>query len=407
MNSFKKTLTLLFSVLLFGIWGCSKDADPIPKNKIEIGAILSLTGNWSTLGVTSQAAIEMAVKEVNESFSADGSPFELALTVYDSELKPSLASSHFNEIIRNGGKFILGPQSSSELADLKPLADEAASALIISHGSTAGSLAIANDAIFRFCPADKLEGAAIAKTMKQQGIKAIVTMARNDDGNKGLQKATAEAFVEGGGDAHSIEPYAETQTNFLALISTLKEQITQYSDTYGAANVGVYLASFDECVQLFKQASSDSLLSAVRWYGSDGVAHSTALIGDSDAASFAEKTSYFAPSFGLPGDKESVWGPLSNEIKDKTGMDADAFTLAAYDAVHVIGKTVKSLGDKADLATLDALKAEFLLQAGLFSGATGSTKLNEYGDRQNGNFDYWGIRKSGNAYEWIITGKSE
>src|SRR5690606_40369596 len=102
---------------------------------------------------------------------------------------------------------------------------------------------------------------------------------------------------------------------------------------------------------------------SVRWYGSDGVAHSGALINDAVAAEFAEKTQYFAPTFGLPSDKESVWSPLLEEIKGETGLDADAFTLAAYDAVKVIAKTLVATWSQFPYVTLESFNAEFINQA--------------------------------------------
>jgi branched-chain amino acid transport system substrate-binding protein len=152
-----------------------------------------------------------------------------------------------------------------------PLAN-AQNALVISQGSTAGSLAIADDPVFRFCPPDKIEGAAIAKTIYGQGIRGLITIARDDAGNKGLQISTGSSFTTAGGEVQALTPYGTAVSDFSTQIAAIKAQIQALTTTYGADKVAVYLASFDECVGLFKQAAVDPVLSSVRWYGADGVA---------------------------------------------------------------------------------------------------------------------------------------
>jgi len=404
-------LLTLFIFLIPLVWGCKKteEPEPIPEDAtIEIAALLSMSGNWSTLGVTSKAAIEMAIDEANDEFLQMGLPYKLRLAVLDTKLEPNTAATLFSQFTSLGGRIILGPQSSSELAAIRDQMGSTPGAMVISHSSTAGNLAIANDGIYRFCPADVQEGNAVAQTMTTDGIKALVALARNDDGNKGLQIATTNAFSElGGQSVHSFEPYSESQEDFTDLLQQVKAKIEEYSEQYGSGAVGVYLASFDECVALFNQAATDPIFSSVRWYGSDGVAHSGVLINDAVAAEFAEKTQYFAPTFGLPSDKESVWSPLLEEFKGETGLDADAFTLAAYDAVKVIAKTLVATWSQFPYVTLESFNAEFINQANSYSGATGSTSLNEFGDREHGTFDYWAIQKQGSSYQWVLSGRSE
>ncbi|MEO8577016.1 MAG: hypothetical protein ABI556_09960, partial [Gemmatimonadales bacterium] len=53
-----------------GIAGCDDSSGP-SNQTIPIGALFSLTGNWATLGVTSKAAMEIAIEDVN-AYLADG-----------------------------------------------------------------------------------------------------------------------------------------------------------------------------------------------------------------------------------------------------------------------------------------------------------------------------------------------
>ena len=63
----------------------------------------------------------------------------------------------FSSSWRGGVRIIVGPQSSSEVAAIQPLAN-AEGVLVVSQGSTASSLAMPNDNVFRFVPNDHIEG---------------------------------------------------------------------------------------------------------------------------------------------------------------------------------------------------------------------------------------------------------
>jgi len=83
------------------------------------------------------------------------------------------ALAAIKDLDKRGVQIIVGPQTSSEVAMIKPFAD-AHIILVISQGTTASSLAIAADNIFRFCPNDKREADAIVALMKHDGIHSIV-----------------------------------------------------------------------------------------------------------------------------------------------------------------------------------------------------------------------------------------
>ena len=383
---------------------CTKSDTDTDLKTINVAALLSLTGNWSSLGITSKAALETGVKDVNGYMQEIGSKYRFITTIYDTKLDTALAKQFMLEVKKSGTSFVIGPQSSAEVGAIKQFADEN-NILVISQGSTAGSLSIANDNIFRFCPDDKIEGAAMANTIHNEDIKGLVTVSRDDAGNKGLQSSVGTAFTTLGGAVGMVPPYATTTSDFTAIISNIKDKIQSFSALYGKTGTAVYLASFDECVELFKQASTDPVLSSVKWYGADGVVLSAALLGDATAATFAANTHFFAPTFGLPTHGESKWQPLAAAIKGVTNIDPDAFALAAYDALWVIALTYNAASGTD--ASFEKLKTFFPRQANIFYGVTGPTLLNGAGDRAIGSFDYWGIVLQNQTYVWKLVGKSE
>src|SRR5439155_1382063 len=296
---------------------------------------------------------------------------------------------------------IIGPQTSSEVKMIKPYAD-AHNILVISQGSTASSLAIADDNIFRLCPDDVLEAKAIVALMQHDGIQAIAPLWRNDAGNDGLHDSVKAQFEARGGTVTQGFQYEPTTTDFSAATSSIASQITnlQGGGTQ-ASTIAVYLAAFDEVVDVFHNVQSNpnatALLPPRHWYGSDGVALSAALTGDANAATFAASVDYPNPTFGLPDSLQSEWQPISDEIEARTGIKPDAFALSTYDALFVIQRALEDVRAGRsrkgfNLKNFDAFKAAFVSEADAYSGITGSLALNSAGDRANGDFDFWAVR---------------
>jgi branched-chain amino acid transport system substrate-binding protein len=389
-------------VVLITISGCKKTIDTT-ITEVEIGALLSLTGNWSSLGITSQKAIGMAIDDVNAYMEQKGTNIRFTGMVFDTKLDTALAKLAMADVVRTRTKYVIGPQSSAELAAVKPLADEK-NILVVSQGSTASSLAISGDGIFRFCPGDVVEGPAIARTMFAEGKRVVITLAREDAGNKGLQTSVGNSFAALGGQVDAIAPYSTTLAKYGTLIATLKSKLQTYIAAQGAEKVAVYLASFDECVSLFNEASTDPIFSSVQWYGGDGVVLSAALTGDAQAAAFAVTTKFIAPNFGLPTIPHPDLVTISAAIKSATGIEADAYALAAYDAVWVIAKTATAM--PITNTSYDLTKKVFNVESSKYFGITGPMMLNAAGDRSTGSFDYWGIVLEGGSYKWKLVGKS-
>jgi branched-chain amino acid transport system substrate-binding protein len=378
--------------------------DDIAEKTIDVRGLFSLTGNWSSLGIASQAAMDIAADDINEYLDNKNSNFKLGVNVSDTQLDTELAKNFFAQAKDDGITFIIGPQSSAELAAIKPFSD-AEEMIVISQSSTAGSLAIANDNIFRFSPSDKIEGAAMANTIYNTGFRGLVTVARDDAGNKGLQTSTQNNFVAKGGSVIELAPYATTLTDYTSIVADIKAALNVLLVGHPMNEIGVYLASFDEGVEIMKLAATDSLLSNVKWFGGDGVVLSSAFTNDPAVAEFVIKTSFFAPVFGLPVANESQWKPIAERIKAITGTEPDAFALAVYDIMWTIAYTIEeNNGTTDDFAQLKTL---FIEQANTHSGITGSEALDAAGDRATGVFDYFSIVKEGSAYVWKLVGKSD
>lgn len=383
--------------------GACQRSTELRERDVLLGGLFSLTGDWSNLGRTGQAAMEIAVEDVNRYLARNPARVRFVAAIEDTRLDPKLALERAQNLQRRGAQLLIGPQSSAEVAYLKSFVD-ANDLLLVSPSSTAGSLTIRGDNIFRFTPADSVEGVAISALMWQDGIRAIVPVWRDDAGNAGLETATRAAFSAKSGSVLEGVRYGDKEDDFKTTISALDAQVGQAVKQHGAEQVGVYLAGFNEVAALLASAGVDPVLGSVRWYGSDGTAHSDALVSNGQAAQFAIRVGYPNPIFGLDEGARDIWQPLAEKIRARTQLEPDAFALAVYDAVWVVAR-----GYVASGATLGIreLKEAFTTAAATGFGATGWMVLNEAGDRKYGDFDFWAVRQLGGEPRWTRVARYE
>lgn len=382
---------------------CASTPSEPREREVLLGGLFSLTGNWSTLGRTGRAAMELAVEDVNQYLAGNAANIVFVAAVEDTRLEPALALDRAQALRARGVQLLIGPQSSAEVEQLKSFVD-ANGLLLVSPSSTAGALTIPGDNVFRFTPADSLEGVAVSAMMWEDGIRAIVPVWRDDTGNAGLEKATRGRFSALGGSVLEGVRYGAGTFDVAAILAGVDAQLRLAIQQHGDDRVAVYLAAFDEVVALFSGASSEPLLGSVRWYGSDGVARSEALLGSPEAVEFAIRTRYPNPIFGVEEGAREIWEPLVARVRARTNLEPDAFALAVYDAVWVVARGYVASGATLDI---EKLKHAFTTAAASGYGATGWTVLNEAGDRRYGDFDFWAIRMNGDEPSWTRIARYE
>ena len=315
------------------------EAGKTPKSLVKIGVLASLSGSGFSLGRSTVAALQIAARDL-KNIGPQYRPVRFRFLVRDTQQDPSRALDAIQDLHERGVKIIIGPQTSSEVAMIKPFAD-AHNILVISQGSTASSLAIPGDNILRFCPPDTREAEALVALLQHDGIRAIVPLWRNDRGNNGLHDSVQIRFQAFGGRVTSGFRYEPTTTDFSAATNSVASQITSLIGSgINPSAIAVYLAAFDEAVDVFHSAEAKPTLANTAWYGSDGVALSAALTGDSNAAGFAASVGYPNPIFGLPDSLRNRWQPIADEIEARTGITPDAFALSAYDALFVVNSGI-------------------------------------------------------------------
>jgi branched-chain amino acid transport system substrate-binding protein len=381
--------------------GCSDSDDKSPTatvggpstttggSSLTVGALLPLSGDLASYGETSQAALDEAVAALQ----ADGN--RVSLLVKDTTTDPAKALEGLTSLKDQGVKLVIGPYASSEVRQVKDFADKNG-IILISPLSTATSLAVPDDNVLRFTPDDEQEGVAVANLAYADGIRMIVPITRDDEGNKGLQSSMKPVFEALGGTVAPLIMYPAGTEDFTDTVRDLVAGVSAASAQGGP--VGIYLTAFGEVTKLFNATAGMPELESLKWYGSDSVALSKGLLEDPTAAAFAVKAGYPNPILGLREADSALWKPVVDRLTQRLGRTPDAFALAAYDAL-VVG--VKGLRDTTEGEGAPGLRKAIVDAAQDYTGLTGPTELNDAGDRSLGNYDFWAVCKRQAGDEWV------
>jgi branched-chain amino acid transport system substrate-binding protein len=97
------------------------------------------------------------------------------IVVQDTGSDPAISLEKLKLLAENGIRIVIGPATSANVEAIKDYADKN-DIIIMSHSSTAPSLAVAGDNIFRFVPNDLEQAKVIAKEMWNQGIRMVVPL---------------------------------------------------------------------------------------------------------------------------------------------------------------------------------------------------------------------------------------
>jgi branched-chain amino acid transport system substrate-binding protein len=376
------------------------------NNEIKIGALLGLSGSAYESGKIQKAVLLKAVNDINENFSKSNIQKRIVLQIEDTEIKPDVAVAKVKKLVDKGIRIIIGPQTSSELKQIKEYADEH-DVLIISQSSTAPSLS-KKDNIFRLLQNDINQGKQIAEKMWRDGMKVVVPILRNDSYGNELYNITKENFEKLGGifSSHVIKynphvgKFAASlhRINFIIwdqelkavslAVSNAKKNLYSYSDS----EIGVYVISYGELVPILIQAPSHENLDKLHWYGSEATAKNERLLKHHKAVEFANKTQFLSPLIALDNTNEKL-----ELLENSTKLELNPNDVNVYDAVWIAALTEKISGN----TTFGKLKDNFNIIVNSFHGASGTIKLDSYGDRI-GNYDFWMVKENihTNDYEW-------
>jgi ABC-type branched-subunit amino acid transport system substrate-binding protein len=382
----------------------------LKQQTVKIGALLPITGVSSSLGESEGAALKIAAKDINEYLFKTHSNIGIELVIEDTQTNPSVSLEKLKHLAAKGIKIVIGPATSEDLKATQDYADKNG-IVLISPSSTAHSLAIKGNNVFRFVPDDTHQAQAISKLMWNDGIKVVIPFWRTDVYGNDLVKATRQSLQELGGRVADGVGYIPNTGDFTASLNrinfivwdqdlkALDSKVNQAISKYGIDKVGVYSVAFDEIAPIFIQAQNHPTLSKVKWFGSDKETLNNKLIRNTEAAAFAVKTNFTTPIYAVEDDNDERLKHIEAQIHEQIERTPRSYASVAYDALWVA-----ALVENDTKATHDInyLKNSIVKIADSYKGITGNTSLNQFGDRKYGDYDFWAVRTSESTHDSFI-----
>jgi len=361
---------------------------------VNIGLILPLSGDLATHGLENLEGSKFGVVEFNKHLEEIGASWTLKMTSEDSATNPVIALEKLTSLNAKGIKMIVGPETSSNIRNMKGYSDSN-NMLLVSCCSSAPALAIPNDSVYRLVPDDSNQGTALSKLIQHEGIEVLVPVWRGDTWGDGLSAATTSSFVQRGGTIDEGVRYNPESPEFSASTSLLAEVVQGYVDEYGKDKVGVLFLGFAEILQFTQSASQHEILDDVRWFGPGANTKEHKLIDDPIGLEFSTNVQFTTVQFAAS--KNPTYDKVQDHLTETLGTEPNTFVHSSYDAVWIIGLSILET-QSTDVTTIKSVISDI---AENYSGAIGPTILNEAGDLAQADYEIWGIRGG----EWVLLGQ--
>lgn len=328
--------------------GCGKSAETSANaSTIKVGLNYELSGQVATYGQGLVQGIELALEEINKNGGVLGKQIEAVKVDNKSETAES-ANVATKLAVKEKVVAILGPATSGNTKAAAPIAVQNKVPLI-SASATADDVTVdsngkVRDFIFKTCFSDSFQGVIMANfAYEDLGKKnAVILVDNGSDYSKGLAKNFKETFEKFGGKVLSQEAYAAKETNFKAVLTTIK----------GLNPDVIYLPGYYEEVGLIvKQARELGINTPI--LGGDGYE-------SPKLAELAGKTAlngvYFTNHYSSKDTTPEVVA-FQKAFKAKYNKEPDAFNALGYDLAYFLADAIKRTGEVDPVKLKEALAA--------------------------------------------------
>ncbi|TCK45841.1 amino acid/amide ABC transporter substrate-binding protein (HAAT family) [Leucobacter luti] len=186
---------------------------------LKIGTLLPQTGSLEHLIYGPQAAVKLAVSEINEAGGVLGNDIEVVVEANEHDpTDPTIMNKSVDEIIKAKPAFVLGAMGTGNTNAAMPKVTEAG-ILMGSPSNTGIALAGVNDLYFRTIASDIIQGRALGNLVLQDGNTSVAVLTQNNDYGKGLRDNLQTTLEDAGaevvyGAKGSGEEFPEAQTTF-------------------------------------------------------------------------------------------------------------------------------------------------------------------------------------------------
>ena len=368
---------------------------------ITIGDLTDLSGALSAIGTQQKTAVDLAVTDINAYLAKAGmSNVKFAAQDDDTGLVPATALSDLQSMHASGIQAVVGPLTSGEASTILQYADQN-HMVLISASSTAISLAIPNDYLFRLVPNDAAQSFAIARELVNENVKDIILVDQNTVYGIGLANATAVRFAALGGNVQDNIQYVSTATDFTPTLTTAQTDYNAAVAKYGAGSVAIVAIGYQEVGQMLVQAKSSfpSLLKTT-WFGSDGESQNTDFTNSTGGVGSIASQVKLISTIGESAASTDKTNAFVTEFTASFHSAPDSYAISAYDATWVAALSILATGQNSGAA----IQAVLPSVANNYFGASGWTELQASGDLAPVGYSIYEVQASSSGDNWVLAG---
>ena len=363
------------------------------EGTVQIGALIPVTGDGSGHGEDIRITVEIAEADFNSYLEANGIGWIFDVVIEDTATNPVIALDKIASLNAKGISAIAGTYSSAELRNIRGYA-QANDMLLVSYGSTAPSLSIPGDNVFRFVPDETKQSPAIAKYLLENGITNLVPVWRGDAWGDGFVEAIRAEFVAVGGVVDEGVRYNPEAVEFSVEVGLLADRVSGHIEDAGADGVAIMVITFSEVTPIMQSASAYESLSGVLWFGTDTIVNDEELASDAIAQEFLNKAGLVVTTFAPTS--TTISERLSEQAAEISGKAPNIYAMSAYDTIWALGLSILEAGSTDTAAIVSAMPT--VLEG--YSGALGKIVLNEAGDMGEATYDIYSVKDS----VWTLIG---
>ncbi len=376
--------------------GCGQPGEQ--KEKIKIGAIISLTGNYGALGSERLNGAVLAVEEINKAGGVLGK--ELELVPRDDGTEPTSAKNIAADMVNSHHvPAIIGAAASGSTVAMTEVTIPGQVVSISGSSTTPLLTTLADDGfVNRTCASDALQSKLIAQRATARGFTRMAVIYAPNAYGEGLSNAFDKAFTDLGGVITGTYKAESGQTSYEALLTQAYEGNPQ----------SILLITYTvEGVQVMKDYLTKFSQKETFWWFPDSLADSAFVtaVGPSKFTFGHEGTGPAAPK----GERYDAFAAAYASKFGKT-PETTSFSANYYDATYLLALAIEAAGKAEGPAIRDNLQAvsaggeifaakDFsaaiaAIKAGSdinYEGASGSVDLDEKGD-PIAPYDVWKVQ---------------
>ena len=269
--------------------------------------------------------------------------------------------------------------------------------LMWSPSSTSPALAIADDNLFRMCPADTHLAPAIVNVMWAMGVRSIVILQRGDSWGDSLVNLLVPLWTAKGGEISGNKVrYPSNATDFISYLTTADQAVKDAVTKNGGdnQNVAVVIIAFNEISPILMDVSRYTNMINVHWgWCNDGSA--TIYGAMTDAPEEASQIGVYTLLAQVT--QTPLYAQLGNRYENLTKQQFSAYQAYSYDIAAVISNSIYQTQSTSGAILVPLQKPT----ADRTFGSTGSLRLDESGDRLGPAYDIWSYYQDATTKEAV------